>query len=321
MRILITGAGGFIGRALAARIIELGGLGIGFASLHRLVLCDARLGDTAFAAADRIEGDLADPAVGAAVLACEPDIVFHLAAVPGGAAEADYALGKRVNLDAAMALAEGLRNRANRPRLVMSSSIAVFGSPLPPIVDDDTPPSPALSYGTQKLMLEIYLSDLARRGEIDARLVRLPGIVARPRQAGGHISAYMSNVFHAIAAGERFTCPVGPDAMAWFMSATCVVENLLHAARLAPEALTARVLTLPALRLSMADLVAAIGDATGQPASRLVGYEPVPSIEAQFGRYPPLATPRAEALGFRHDGDAATLVRRALAQAGIGTNR
>ncbi|XSC47376.1 hypothetical protein ACF1BQ_018835 [Bradyrhizobium sp. RDT10] len=131
----------------------------------------------------------------------------------------------------------------------------------------------------------------------------------------------MSNVFHAVAVGERFTCPVGPDAMAWFMSATCVVENLLHAARLAPEALTARVLTLPALRLSMVDLVAAIGDATGQPASRLVGYEPVPAIEAQFGRYPPLATPRAEALGFHHDGDAATLVRRALAQAAIGTNR
>ncbi|XSC47375.1 NAD-dependent epimerase/dehydratase family protein [Bradyrhizobium sp. RDT10] len=143
--------------------------------LQRLVVCDARLGDTALAAADRIEGDLADPAVCAAALACEPDIVFHLAAVPGGAAEADYQLGKRVNLDAAMALAEGLRNRANRPRLVMSSSIAVFGSPLPPTVDDDTPPSPALSYGTQKLLLEIYLSDLARRGEIDARLVRLPG--------------------------------------------------------------------------------------------------------------------------------------------------
>jgi nucleoside-diphosphate-sugar epimerase len=316
MRILITGAAGFIGRSLAARIRQLGGIGESSPALERLVLCDATFAG-ATGDAELVEGDLSDPAVCAAALASEPDLVFHLAAVPGGAAEADYELGRRVNLDAAMALTEGLRNRPRKPRLVMSSSIAVFGSPLPSVVDDDTPPSPALSYGTQKLMLEIYLADLARRGEIDARLLRLPGIVARPRQAGGHISAYMSNVFHAIAAGESFTCPVAAGATAWFMSVDCVVDNLLHAARLPGERLSHRVLTLPALRLTMAELVDAIGAATGQPAARLVTYEPVPAIEAQFGRYPPLRTPRAEASGFRHDGDAAALVRRALASAGI----
>jgi nucleoside-diphosphate-sugar epimerase len=247
-----------------------------------------------------------------------PDCIFHLAAVPGGAAEADYDLGKRVNIDAAMRLIDGVRNKPDQPRLVICSSIAVFGSPLPALVDDDTPPSPALSYGAQKLMMEIYLSDLARRGEIDARCIRLPGIVARPRQAGGHISAYMSNIFHAIAAGEQFVCPVSKSAVAWFMSVTCVVDNLLHAARIDTSALHGgRIWTLPALHLTMGELAAAIGSATCRNPEALVRYDPNEAIESQFGRYPPLRTPLADRIGFRHDGSAATMVRNALHHAGI----
>jgi len=320
MKIMISGANGFIGRALAARILALDGIGEGSAPLTQLVLSD-----TAFLDPDDdprvhlVAGNIADRSVIDDALACRPDLVFHLAAVPGGAAEADYELGKRVNLDATFALADGMRNRILRPRLVMSSSIAVFGAPLPAFVDDETPPRPALSYGAQKLMLEIHFSDLVRRGEIDARCVRLPGIVARPRQAGGHISAYMSNIFHAIAAGEAFTCPVAASATAWFMSVTRVVDNLLTAARLDSARLSdSCVVTLPALLLTMSELVAAIGSATGQPAGELVSYAPVEAIEEQCGRYPPLRTARAEALGFRHDGDAGTLVANALHHAGIG---
>lgn len=319
MKILITGANGFIGRALAARILSLNGIGETGATLGHLTLCDARFEQ---AATDprvlQVSGDLADPAVLAQALADDPDCVFHLAAVPGGAAEADYDLGKRVNIDAAMRMIDGLRNKPHQPRLVVCSSIAVLGSPLPAVVDDNTPPFPSFSYGSQKLMMEIYLADLARRGEIDACCMRLPGIVARPHQAGGHISAYMSNVFHAIAAGDAFVCPVSKGAAAWFMSVSCAVDNLLHAARLDTAVLQgARVWTLPALHLTMGDLVAAIGAATGRDFDALVSYQPNEAIESQFGRYPPLRTPLADRLGFRHDGDTATLVGRALHHAGL----
>lgn len=319
MKILVTGANGFIGRALVERILASNGVGDGGSTLNQLTLSDAGFD---LAASDprvcQVAGDLADPDVLSKALQDGPDCIFHLAAVPGGAAEADYDLGKRVNIDATMRLIDGVRNKPNRPRLVVCSSIAVFGSPLPAIVDDDTPPSPALSYGAQKLMMEIYLSDLARRGEVDARCVRLPGVLARPRQAGGHISAYMSNIFYAVAAGEQFVCPVSKSAVAWFMSVTCVVEDLLHAARIDPSALRgARIWTLPALHLTMGELAAAIGSATGRDAEALVRYEPNEAIESQFGRYPPLRTPLADRLGFRHDGRAADMVHNALHHAGI----
>jgi nucleoside-diphosphate-sugar epimerase len=317
----VTGANGFIGRALAERILASNGVGDGGPTLSQLTLSDARFDqDSSDPRVRQLPGDLADPDVLSKALHNGPDCIFHLAAVPGGAAEADYDLGKRVNIDATMRLIDGARNKPHRPRLVVCSSIAVFGSPLPAIVDDDTPPSPALSYGAQKLMMEIYLSDLARRGEVDARCVRLPGILARPRQAGGHISAYMSNIFHAIAAGEQFICPVSKSAVAWFMSVTCVVDNLLHAARIDTSALGgARTWTLPALHLTMGELAAAIGSATCRNPEALVRYEPNEAIESQFGCYPPLRTPLADRLGFHHDGSATTMVRNALHHAGIKT--
>jgi nucleoside-diphosphate-sugar epimerase len=321
LKILVTGANGFIGRALAERILASNGVGDGGSTLDQLTLSDARFDH---ASSDprvcQVAGDLADPDVLAKALGNGPDCIFHLAAVPGGAAETDYDLGKRVNIDATMRLIDGVRNGPDQPRLVVCSSIAVFGSPLPAVVDDDTPPSPALSYGAQKLMMEIYLSDLARRGEVDARCVRLPGILARPRQAGGHISAYMSNIFHAVAAGEQFVCPVSKSAAAWFMSVTCVVDNLLHAARIDTSALRgARIWTLPALHLTMGELAAAIGSATCRNPEALVRYEPNEAIESQFGRYPPLRTPLADRTGFRHDGSADIMVRNALHHAGIKT--
>jgi nucleoside-diphosphate-sugar epimerase len=189
----------------------------------------------------------------------------------------------------------------------------VFGVPLPlDRVDDETLPVPSMSYGAQKLIGETLLADFARRGLIDGISVRLPGIVARPRQRGGHLSAYMSNIFHALAAGEAFSCPVSAGATSWFMSRERIVDNLIHAAGLPTEALGRRTFNLPALRLSMMELIDGIGAALGRSVSHLVSFAPDVALEAQFGAYPPLFTPIADALGFAHDGDAASLVRRAL---------
>jgi nucleoside-diphosphate-sugar epimerase len=171
-----------------------------------------------------------------------------------------------------------------------------------------------MSYGTQKLIIEALLADFSRRRLIDGLSLRLPGIVARPRQAGGHLSAYMSNIFHALAAGEAFTCPVSAKGTSWFMSRECCVDNLIHAASLPPDlVLPRRSFCLPALRLSMDELVGALAEQFGAAVKNLVTYASHPDLELQFASYPPLLTPIADALGFLHDGDAATLVRRALA--------
>lgn len=313
MRVAVTGAGGFIGSALATHLLA----GAGHSGLPRvteLVAVDARLpayGDARVVAA---EGDLLDTGFRDALFKRPFDCVFHLAAVPGGAAARDPVLGWRVNVDASVAIMEALARQKQPARLVLASTIAVFGVPLPrDRVDDDTLPLPSMSYGAHKLICETALADFARRGLVDGIAPRLPGIIARPSVKGGHISAYMSDVLHAIAAGEAYECPVAPQATAWFMSRARCVENLAAAAALPREAaLPRRALNLSALRLSMAELVAGAGTHFGPDATRHISFAPNPEIEAQFGSYPPLHTPVADALGFRHDGDAATLVALAL---------
>lgn len=312
MRILVTGSNGFIASLLVKRLLER-------SDLTSLTLCDQSFPESATdLRVTHVAGDLADTAILRAALASDPDLVFHMAAVPGGAAERDYELGYRVNVGASCALIDALRRPGQPRRIVATSSIAVFGTPLPDKVDDVTDPAPSMSYGTHKRIMELLLDDLSRRGDVDARVVRLPGILARPRQAGGHLSAYMSNVFYALAADEPFVCPVSAQAPAWFMSVERCVDNLLHAAQLAPAAFgRSRVCTLPALRLRMDELIAAIQDALGKSSAPQVSYEPQEAIESQFGRYPPLVTAEAERLGYRHDGSAPELVLRALRHTGI----
>jgi D-erythronate 2-dehydrogenase len=311
VRIAVTGAGGFVGTALVERLASDGRLP--GARIGEIVAVDARLPAFASRCVRAVEGDLTDAAFRRELLSEPIDVLFHLAAVPGGAAAANYRLGWMVNVEAVVGLFELLAGYRLPPRVVFSSSIGVFGVPLPSDkVDDETLPIPTMSYGAQKLIGETLLADFARRGLIDGISVRLPGIVARPRQIGGHLSAYMSNIFHALAAGEAFSCPVSGDATSWFMSRERVVDNLIHAAGLPADALGRRTFNLPALRLSMTEVVEGIGTALGRSVGHLVTFASDAALEAQFGAYPPLFTPIADALGFAHDGDAASLVRRAL---------
>lgn len=315
MKIVVCGANGYIGEALVARLLADNGLGAGFALMERLTLVDVTLPEgLADPRIFPVRGSIAEPSVRAEALAGNPDVFFQMAALPGGVAERDYAAGRAVNVEATFALLHELAKLAPPPRLVFTSSIAVFGVPLPERVDDDTLPLPGLSYGAQKLMAEILLNDLTRRGWLDARVVRLSGILARPAQPSGLISAYLSQFIHALRDGQSFTVPVSPGAPTWVMSKTRCVDNLLHAARLAPESLPARrTWTLPALRLTMAELVDALAQVAGPQVKQLIKYEPVEAIEAQFGRYPPLVTQLADSLGFEHDGDSVAFMKRVLA--------
>lgn len=313
MRVLITGAGGYVGSQLVQRLRQVGR--VRGTALSALALADRQL--PAGTVADLpIEGDLGSAAVLARIAAFEPDVVFHLAAVPGGAAEADYAAGRRVNLDASLALFELLADPVRTPVLVYASSIAVYGTGLPEPVTPGSALHPAMTYGAHKLACEILLADFSRRRLLDGRSVRLPAIVARPRAPSGLASAFMSDLLHALAAGERYTCPVSAQATAWWMSASCCADNLLTAAAMdLAGADASRAWPMPVLRLSMAEIVQALVALYGPDRRDLVEYLPQPALEAVFGRYPRLDDAAARRLGMVDDGSAQMLIRRALAAA------
>jgi nucleoside-diphosphate-sugar epimerase len=265
-----------------------------------------------------VEGSVADADVRSQAFAIPVDVVFHLASVPGGAAEQNHDLGRRINLDATQLLLEdlGRQGRAgaqDRPRFVFASTVAVYGEALPAVVDESTLPAPALSYGAHKLASEILVADATRRGWVDGCSLRLPGVVARPGDGKGLMSAFMSQLFWKLAAGHAITLPVTAQGVAWWISAQACVHNLVHApgveaARWNPQ----RVAQMPALRLRMDEVVDALARRFGPDRRALVSYEPDARIERLFASYPPLLTPFADRLGFRHDGDADGLVANAL---------
>lgn len=316
MHIVVTGANGFVGKGLVRRLLACGHLTPG-QPWTTLTLADTVFDTPAPGAGDPrvrlVQGSIGDHEVLREAFRIPADCVFHLASIPGGMAEANYELGLRINLHATLDMLELLRMQPHPARFVFSGSIAVYGAPLPAVVDDATPMRPSLSYGAHKLIDEILIKDYSRRGWIDGRILRLPGIVARPPAPSGLLSAYMSDIFWRLAQGQPFVCPVSAEAVSWWMSAPCCVGNLLHAAALAPEQVAARRdFTLPVLRLSMAQLVDGLAREYGKERRTLVSYQPDAALEAAFGSYPPLDAAAAEAAGFRHDGNVAELIRNAL---------
>jgi nucleoside-diphosphate-sugar epimerase len=310
MRVLVTGAGGFVGRVLVARLLEAG---IHGRRVDRLVAADLSLHGLPDDARLRpVAGSIADAGVLAQALADPVDAVFHLASLPGGAAEAAPDLGRRVNIDATAQLLALLREQGNRPRFVFASTVAVYGDPLPAVVDEQTPPRPALSYGAHKLAAEVLVADAARRQWVEACSLRLPGVVARPGGGAGLISAFMSQLFWKLAAGEPIVLPVSAEGTAWWISIGACVDNLLHAAAIDTERLDGRrVVQMPALHLSIGAVVDALARRHGESRRRLVRHEVQEPVQRLFASFPPLHTPRAEALGFCHDGTADVLVHRA----------
>lgn len=307
MKVLVTGAGGFVGSVLAAHLLREGQ--VAGRRVASLALLDRQL--ARFPGAECWEGDLGEAATLERVAAFEPDAVFHLAAVPGGAAEADYALGRRVNLDVTLALFETLAALSRRTVVVYASTIAVYGADLPELVAPHTPLRPALTYGAHKLACEALLADFSRRGLLDGRSLRLPGIVARPRGAGGGLkSAFMSELLHALQAGEEFTCPVSPQATAWWMSAQRCAENLAHAAGMdVRHADPRRAWPMPVLHASIGEVVQAGVQVFGRVPR--VDHAPDDSLEAVFGRYPRLDDAEPRSLGLRCDGNLTELLLRA----------
>lgn len=317
MHVLITGAAGFLGSALARRLSP--GSMLGGRAITQLTLMDLALEGQAQTSVRHCAGDMGDGDWLCTALKEGPpiDVLFHLASIPGGTAEQNYLLARRVNLEATQMLLEhGQQQVASgqpAPVFVFASSIAVFGQ-MPAVVDDDAPTRAQMTYGTQKRVGELWVEDFSRRGWVDGRAVRIPGVLARPPARTGQLSAFLSDLIRELAAGRNVTCPTAPEATTWASSLPCVVEQLLHAASF--DVATSdghRTLTLPTLRFAMAELAQAVGRVYATPAADLVRWAPDARIEALFGRFPPLFTPRAEVAGFRPDTDLDTLARQALA--------
>ena len=303
MRIIVTGAGGFIGNRLVHRLLE---------QEHQVVALD-RMIDGTPKDAIALAGDLCNDAIRAAALTQGCDAIIHLATLPGGAAERDPAASRRINVDAMYDLLLDAGRAGNRPRFVFASSIAVFGDPLPAFVDDQTALSPKMIYGGHKAMMEQAVAMFSNRGLIDGVSLRLPGIVARPKGPSELKSAFMSNLFHALKAKQAFTSPVSAQGTMWLQSLDRTIENLVLALLLDPALLPpTHAVTLPALRVTMDALVREVARHCDAPLD-LVTYAPDAALEAAFAAQPPLSTNAAERAGLAHDGTLERLVSSALA--------
>lgn len=312
MRILVTGAAGFLGRMLVERLMKLRSS----SSVVHLDLVDLDLSsfsDEAYAQVGKIELPLEAQELAQRLQGIRYDVVFHLAGVTSQNAQQNFEMGLTANVLGSINLLEILRRHGNQPKLVFTSSIGVYGVPLPSKIDDVTPIAPTLSYGSQKRAIEVLLADYARRQFVDARTVRLPGVIARPANAIKAFSTFSSDILHTLAAGQRYTCPVSAQATNWLISVQCCLDQLLHASRTDsaqwPES---RVVNLPAQRVTTAQLVAGLEQVLNKPLAHLVEWAPIAEIEAQFGSWPPLETVYAEQLGLQHDGSPENLVKNAL---------
>ena len=312
MRVLITGGAGFLGKKLAARLLERGELQ--GRAIERLVLFD--VGHAEGLPADpRLElrtGDITRPGVVLDLLRPGYDAVYHLAAVVSGAAEADVDLGYAVNLDGTKHLLEAVRAFAAKPRLVFASSIAVFGGTLPEVLGDDTPLTPQTSYGAQKAIGEFLVADYHRKGFLDGRSLRLPTIVVRPGKPNRAASTWASSIFREPLAGQEAVCPVERDAAMFILSPRRVVDAFVLAMKLPSEALgTTRHVNLPGTTYTVAEMVQALERVAGHNVTARIRWEPDPLIQKIVSGWPQrFRTPRAERLGFEGNASLDEIIRQ-----------
>jgi len=311
VKILVLGAAGMIGRKLVERLAGDGEIG-------PVTLADvapppvpAGLGGRASARSL----DLAAPGAARDLIAARPDVIFHLAAVVSGEAEADFEKGYRVNLDGTRALFEAIREEGRekpyRPRVLFTSSIAVFGAPYPARIGDDFLSAPLTSYGTQKAVSELLLADYSRRGIFDGIGLRLPTICIRPGRPNKAASGFFSNILREPLAGREAVLPVEDSVRHWFASPRAAVGFLLHAARLDLSRLgPRRNLTLPGLSATVGDQIEALRRAAGEKAVRLIRREPDPAIRAMVAGWPAeFDARRAAELGFAAERDFDEIIR------------
>jgi len=312
MRVLVTGAAGMIGSRLFNHLLKdpvLGGRKITAIELFDVVPATAPAA-SGITTTTHV-GDISDPAVAARLAATRPDIVFHLAGVVSGEAEANFNLGYRVNIEGSHQLFEGLRANGNCPRVVFSSSGAVFGDPLPDLIADDLAPVPQTSYGAQKLVVETLVQDYTRKGFIDGVSIRLPAICIRPGKPNKAASGFYSGIIREPLNGIEAVVPVPRDTRHSTVSPRSAVRFLLHAAQLDSAAIgTRRSLNMPGVYCSVGEQIEAMARVAGPHYLAFLHDAIDPEIERIVGTWPRgYEATRALALGFRGDTDFDEIIR------------
>ncbi|HSS70770.1 MAG TPA: D-erythronate dehydrogenase [Casimicrobiaceae bacterium] len=315
MRIVITGGAGFLGSRLARAILARGALVDARGErreVRELVLLDVAPALIDDPRAASITGDLADPSLIERVVTRDTDAIFHLAAVVSGQAEAEFDLGMRVNVDATRLLLERCRKLARPPKFVFTSSLAVFGGALPDPVPDDAVLTPQTSYGTQKAIGEFLVYDMARKGYIDGRSLRLPTITVRPGKPNRAASSFASSIIREPLNGVDAPCPVGPSTRVWVSSPRTVIANLLLAHDVpAARFVHTRSINVPGMCVSVGEMVAALRRVAGDVVAERVKWQPDPVIERIVATWPPRFAPvLGPALGMRADDDFEAIIRQ-----------
>ena len=269
------------------------------------------LHDVVSAGPGSIVSDLSTPGEAEKLVASRPEVIFHLAAIVSGEAEADFEKGYRVNLDGTRLLFEAIRKLNYKPRLVFASSIAVFGAPFPEAIGDEFLNAPLTSYGTQKAIDELLLSDYSRRGFFDGVGLRLPTICVRPGKPNKAASGFFSGIIREPLAGQEAILPVPDTVRHWHASPRAAIEFLIHSLKIKTEDLgTRRNLSMPGLSVTVGEQIEALRKVAGEKAVKLIRRQPDPTIMRIVEGWPrTFETQRALALGFRADSSFEEIIR------------
>jgi nucleoside-diphosphate-sugar epimerase len=315
MHVVITGGAGFLGQRLARKLLERGTLAGSNGeqqTIDRIVLVDVTaptdLGDPRI---ESIAADIADPGVMTRIVDHRVTSIFHLAAVVSGQAERDFDLGMRVNLDASRLLLDACRAAGARPRVLFTSSVAVYGGELPAIVTDATPLDPRSSYGVQKAIGELLLSDYTRKGFVDGRVARLPTISVRPGRPNQAASSFASGIIREPLNGETAVCPVAEDLQVWLSSPRAAIEALVALHDIDGSVLGARrIVNLPGISVTVAQMLAALRAVAGDEVANRVRFQRDELIERIVGSWPAAwDVSRARSLGLTADASFEAIVR------------
>jgi len=335
MNVLITGAAGFLGQRLARALLQRGYLqsiaGIAepidelclFDVITPAAVADDGVVDAVDPSADHprprsarirmrsITGDIRDDALLRSLIDQRTTAVFHLSAIVSGTAEADFDLGWAINLDGSRTLLEACRHSGARARVVFTSSVAVYGGKLPALVTDHTPLNPQSSYGAQKAMGELLLTDYNRKGFVDGRILRLPTISVRPGRSNGAASSFASGMIREPLAGETARCPVDAQTPLWLLSPARAIEALVHGYELPTEAIgIARAVNLPGLSLTAAEMAQALTRVAGNEVAARIEWRPDERVEQIVASWPAAwDTTRALEMGFKPDADFDSVIR------------
>jgi len=315
MKILVTGAAGFLGSRLITALLS----GRDGLPISRIVAADTSSRQSDDPRVDCRTGTITGADFVTSIVERDVDVIYHLAAVLSGQAEAEFDLGMQVNVDATRNLLEACRRLKKAPRFVFASSLAVFGGPLPDVVPEDMLVLPQTSYGTEKAIAEFLVNEYSRRDVIDGIVCRLPTIAVRAAAPNSAMSSFVSGIIREPLAGIDSVCPVPLDTRIWISSPDVVIDNLVHAGRIPTAALGGRrALNLPGLCVTPSEMLASLERLGGAAARARVRCETDQRTMRMVGGWPgAFDVRRPLRLGFIADRDIDSVVRQFMAEARV----